>query len=341
MDEIKKIKLPLSPQMRQEITERFQNKQPVKRPHNVAEFTLRRFVGIDGKVCVFDKVDLETFKASPKDITVVKGFFDSEWADSHFDEPDLPSQGQLVEELFWEIENANAPIIEGVIDRVRKGNTGALTRDERWEITGYVATQYVRTVEFREYMSENHAAIRLEQLKAQHPEIDTTDVRLEIADKAAYHFQLIGRETIQMLHKILIEEHECCLHITNASNPFWISDQAALASKGGFLRPGNFYAMPLSPDILIAFYRHNENPPSGLKKGISTRCKKEAVSFLNSLQVKRSYRQVYANENNFEEAIRLCKLIPELRNPKRPRIRVTEAKITDNVDRVGFHLIDY
>ncbi len=323
------------PELRAKLEE-IRNKQKVKRPHTVAQVHLRRFTGSDGRLWVLDKPKLKIFPAGPEAVTVVKGFFDTEFEDQ-FEDSELPATGQLIEELFCEIEAEYAPICESIIQRVQNGNTAAFKKDELWSLAGYIATQYIRTKEFRDYMLETHTTMELKKIQLLHPEIDVTDVKLEISDPAAYHVKLIGEYgVIQMLHKVLIEKHSLCLHRTTERHPFWTSDQAAVASKGGFLRRGNFFAFPLSPELLVAFYQYGSHPPAGLKNGISTWCKPASVKFLNDLQVKRSHRQVYSNQNRFESAIDLCEKIPELRNPDRPRVKVSET-----YDRVGFHSIDY
>src|ERR1700722_600549 len=132
MDGEKKIKLPISPQMRADIIKRFENKPEVKRPHSVPDFYLNRFEGNDRRVWVFDKADMRVFQAGSRDIAIAKDFFNSEWADAHFDEPDLPSGSRLMEEFYSEIEDKNAPIIDSLIKRVKNGQTHALTSDERY-----------------------------------------------------------------------------------------------------------------------------------------------------------------------------------------------------------------
>jgi hypothetical protein len=225
--------------------------------HYVPQFYLKRFTE-NGRLWVFDKQTLRTFKADVRGVA----------AETHFCRiPEVvgtDADPLIFEKYFSEMEGAAATITDLWFKRLAKvalGEKVLIGRDERWWMSRYIALQHLRTSEQRKIA----AVIALDS--GEYPKGISKD------ERANLHAQILAGDGSELCEQGAVRDVADQLYNSiwmfgrNATTtPFFTSDNPVVirtsnremnASKFGILGKGIDVTLPLSPSIALFCYERS------------------------------------------------------------------------------------
>lgn len=301
-----------------------------KKQHFVPEMYLKRFT-TGSRLWVFDKVNLKSFPSNPSDVANANYFYDlpQELVDLGFDE-------QGVEKGLSAVEGNLSPALDELCELAERlpedryyTTEKVLSDSLRSKISFFMALQFVRSRDFRTgYMQLTDQLIEWSNkiIGKVIPE-RSSDKKAEAAAHAG--FMMNGR--LPELAQAMLR-HCCFLGLNRSGTPLYTSDAPLLRiphSKDpvvggrGMISQGIELVLPVSPRVAVLMYEptfHKQKTEGW--DGTIREIREESVIYLNAHQVLYSERQVFCSQERFDLAIEVCKKHPEVRNPKRPRIRI-------------------
>ena len=282
-----------------------------KNQHYVARLYLRRFAYEEGKnphVYAFDKTTRRTIRPSIKNIA----------SELHFYE----EKDTGVERMLGRVESEFTPVYQ----RLREAPTmREISSDDRVVTALFLATQMVRTQEFREGVKSINSQLggwieRFHKDMTSFPELTEQECRT-IQARAIVNSVPEITEVIAAMKWI---------RFTNlTSMPFWTSDHpinlynprpAGLQGNVGLKCRGIQVFFPLSPTQALCLcdpIDYSGLPSDGATNDV------ENVKFQNHLQLRESTRFLFSRVDDFALAQQILKREPESGDPHRIRMQAT------------------
>jgi hypothetical protein len=300
----------------------------VKNQHYVPRFYLKNFTNSDDKIFVFDKTSDKVFQTAVENIACENYFYDNDRLKTEFQEE------QYLEKFYSSIESEFAPFYTDFITKVESKEWDKITKEDKKAFASFLVLQIDRTKEHRE-MSRQSYSIMKEQLFEKgftQQQLIDFGFELENPDPKDLHIEsiLLGEEMRDTLAEIL-ENHIWILIENNTNQPFFTSDNpiAKIAnikedhiSYDGYASEGIEIIFPLNSKYLLVlcereYFKNLEKIENS--KLIITDI--ENINYYNSLEIIRSYRQVFSCEDSFKIIPELKKVNPESFKMNRKRIK--------------------
>lgn len=207
--------------------------------HYVPQFYLRRFVGRDGNLWVWDKTKDRAFASSPGSVAAETQFYRLHDFEAVGHDP------LTMEKQFSEIEGEVALITEqwlGWLSAVALGEEIEIPEQNRKLVSLYIALQFLRTADTKEILCLFHEG----------PELSPED-------KRRLHTELLW--DLEFVNGIaaFVENAIWVFGRNRSGTPLFTSDNPVAFKtgdnrmwlKGGFLREGAYVVFPLSPEVIM------------------------------------------------------------------------------------------
>lgn len=300
----------------------------VKKQHYVSKFYLSNFSNNQGQLHVFDKQSGRNYVNNIKDVGSQKSFYDV---------PEFKKEKQIVEMYFGSIESTVANSISNVLDFANSGSFQKLSEDDRVNLSGFVAIQFVRTPEARISAIETYLKVQEESfriyLKKKYPELENADFEISLDDKKHPLFH-----ALYLMNPLLIGEiasivvcHIWILLLNKTSRDFYTSDNPMVLSRRSVTNPRGLglgskdveIFLPLSSKVgLLMLARESYSVFEPADGGILIVKDEERVRQLNALQVYGSTQRIYCKTGDFDLARQIHSVNPDVINPMRNRVQV-------------------
>jgi hypothetical protein len=159
-----------------------QKKNKINKEHYVHQRYLDSFVR-DGHIYAFDKTTGKSYPSNVRDVASQRGFYDLPELD------EIAGEEQAFEKFFQPFETAVGPVLKAIREELYSNTFKAITKDQRIDLSIFLAVQMLRTPESRELYTQlsltlhKHAFLRW--LKDRQPElpVDENSFDLEMTDK--------------------------------------------------------------------------------------------------------------------------------------------------------------
>jgi hypothetical protein len=311
-----------------------------KKQHYVPRLYLESFARGE-RVCVFDKVTGKVFWSSLRDVACQRYFYDL---------PDLDRAAgvaQALEKFFHPFEEAAAVVLKRLRASLHGGDFVAITRDQRIDLSIFLALQMLRTPESREHSVQLRLALHREAflawLQDREPELAATareSFALEMTEDEQIRTQvrtLLDHEQRDRIAEIIYQHYWVILE-NPFSSPFITSDHPAcnhgtlshpVRSMQGLASPGAEILFPLSPRYLLLVVEREAFPHAARIDGrLTTLGSPENVVYYNHWQVRHAYRFLYSMDSDFALAQSMLEETPELADPgnERTGVRAVDAE---------------
>ena len=273
--------------------------------HFVPQFYLKRFVGPDGLLWVYDKDTDHVFQASPRNLAAEHGFYSL---------PDAFPDSALMEQQLSDVEQGAALITEDWLGRLEPGGYLEIPDVNRETMSLYIATQLLRTSEARTMLVQH-----ITSLEGRSIEEET---------QRALHIELLWDDEI--VNEISDWVHNCTwvFRVSMSSASLYTSDDPIkVQSKTKHLYwaqtslIGAYLLLPLTPKVLM--YCFDSRGWSQLKKVdcqvISKPLEPKLIEDANIHQVGHAQRFVFADRDDFILAREFCAKYPGAVGQNRPR----------------------
>lgn len=299
----------------------------VKTQHYVPRFYLKNFMDSNERIWVYDKKNKSTFNPSIINVACENFFYDNDEIDLVFDEE------QYLEKFYSSKEAKFAPFLLEFITKLESDKINVITSDDRETFSNYLVLQIDRTKEHREESIQFYQAI-IKQLRAKGV---TEDQIKEFGfDEEEINPKELHLESILTSFKMdktfidILKDHIWLVFKNETTQPFYTSDNPIVKkahiidkffSNEGYASPGIEIAFPISSKFILVlcereYFKERENLEN---KKISL-SDINFVNYYNSLQVIKSYRQVYAITKSFEIVEELLLKMPNSFNIDRKRV---------------------
>lgn len=290
-----------------------------QRHHFVPRFYLELF---GESLHCFDKWEQRAFKTTPANVALEKGFYEID--------PKIDFEGQ--------ISQFESRFSDGLRELARTRNPTALSQESRMKIALFVALQFIRTRDYREFVKETSGKFLTELMKKE-LNIKDSDFKVVMSEEAAQGFQ--AKAILEEVPYIatFLGNYRWSTAVNKTKLPYWTSDNPVAlfnpidyGDKGniGFNVRGIQVHFPLTDDVVLVML----DPTSSTLPPIALLKREVDVEFENNLQLRNSNRFVISSAPDFAYARRFLKEHPELANPKE---RVTLRSI-DGVVSTIFHM---
>jgi hypothetical protein len=275
-----------------------------RRHHSVPQFHLRRFSADDGRLWVWDKHADRVFQTAPHSIAVESNLYRLHEFEARGEDP------LLMEKQLSEMEGQVSRITEQWLDWLRACEPSQrieIPSPNREIVARFMAIQYLRTTETREFLGAIHASI--------HPEEPLPE-----KGRARLHTELMwDHESVDAIARYLAESIWVFAKNTTAT-AFLTSDNPIAFKtvdnrrwlKAGMLGQGTYAVYPLSRDLIT--FCHPREHWKGLEK--LNECLSpvvmtdEMVESENSGQVFMASRFVISPSDDFRFARDFAKRLP-------------------------------
>lgn len=298
----------------------------VKTQHYVPRFYLKNFTNSDNKIFVYDKSTDKVFQTVVENIACENYFYDSERLKAEFQEE------QFLEKFYSSFESEFAPFYIDYISKVESKEKDRITEEDKKAFADFLVLQIDRTKEHRE-MSRQSYSVMKEQLIEKgftKQQLIYFGFELENPDLKDLHVEILRGDEMRDTLREILENHIWILVENNTSQPFFTSDNpiAKIAnikdkhiSYDGYASEGIEIIFPLNSKYLFVLCeREYFKCLEKIENSKLTITDIENVNFYNSLEIIRSYRQVFSNKDRFEIIPELKKVNPESFKMNRTRI---------------------
>lgn len=305
-----------------------------KKQHYVPRLYLESFAR-RGHLCVFDKTTGKVFWSSLRDVASQRFFYELPELDR------VAGVAQALEKFFHPFEQAAAAVLKSLRASLDGGDFVAITREQRIDLSLFLALQMLRTPESREHSVQLSLALHKEAfivwLQDREPELAATareTFGLEMTEDEQIRTQartLLDDEQRDRIAEILYQHYWVVLE-NPFSSPFVTSDHPAcnhgtlshpVRSMQGLASTGAEILFPLSPKYLLLIVERRAFPHTARIDGrLTTLGSPENVVYYNHWQVRHSYRFLYSTDNDFSLAQSMLEETPELGDPRNARIGV-------------------
>jgi len=290
-----------------------------QKQHFVPKFYLELF---GESLHCFDKWEQRAFKTTPAHIALEKGFYEID--------PNVDLEGQ--------ISQFESRFSDGLRELARTRNPTALSKESRMKIALFVALQFIRTRDYREFVKEASGKFLTEFMKRE-LNIKDSDFKVIMNEEAARAFQ--AKAILEEVPYIatFLGNYNWSTAVNRTRLPYWTSDNpVALFNPINYRDQGNLgfnvrgiqVHFPLTRDVVLVML----DPTSSNLPPITLLRRDIDVEFENNLQMRNSDRFVISSAPDFAYARRVLKEHPELAKPKE---RVTLSSIEGFTSNI-FHI---
>lgn len=301
----------------------------VKREHFVPEFYLRNFASNENKIWVFDKLTKAHFETNISNVANKRSFYD-------FSKKEVAKGGnqQIVEDFLSWLENHLKRVLDDVLQMITTKRR--ITHKQKRRMSYLVAVQYMRTLEFREYLIESFEKFVKTTFAEAHNLSESDRLTLEELEfnrdvASTLHADIFLDKEIEDYVTTMLQKHIWIVGLNNCAQPFYTSDvpvvkkahkKDPIHSTSGLESEGIEIAFPLSPryNLILKerrFFRKLKNLDCKSKA-----LTKKEVMYYNTLQVLQSSRQIYCPSDSFDQAEEICDKHPDACISDRTRIQV-------------------
>jgi Protein of unknown function (DUF4238) len=303
-----------------------------KNQHYVSQFYLRGFGASETSIFVFDKEIKKSFRSSIEHVASEEFFYELPLLEGR--------DTKTVEKIWGKLETQFAAVIKDLINEVEHCGKFTPGKSERNRgLAALLVMQSLRTREYREFQDDlvrrvgefynEMQTLRLGQL----PEADLIPVPERATFSATTPLQhakvMFNLPYIESVMTILFE-HIWIIGENNTSQPLYTSDNPVVRHShakpyrgSGFASPGIEIIFPLSSrHILVLLDRPHFKQSDYLTDRIVHKLLPEQVLHYNVSQVRDSYRQVFCQQDLFDQAREYIEVFPDVCEPARPRIGI-------------------
>lgn len=324
--------------------------QKTKRQHFVPRSYLSRFCDERQQIWTYDKFERRSFKTSIWNVAQENYFYEASVGEADIEAGVDP---QIFEKLLGKIENLyKAPIDECLANLSEVGARYA----QLVTLAHYVAIQWMRTKEYRETVVDLHMETMrsfAEELieknwpgkaKALKPSIKVSPN----CDAALHLVHLFSNDSIKCVADYLAE-YIWIVGLSDHNHPFVTSDHPVVRRANcrdelgplvGLRCPGVEFAFPLAPNAILLMLERTYFGRLADNHCQAVRFSEEQVLYCNSLQVKKSYRQVFSSKSDFSFVEGICHEHPEVCDPHRSRVEVTVTQTGPMKSRTDVRILD-
>lgn len=281
-----------------------------KKQHYVPRVYLKHFCERNKTINVFDKNQIEKFKANINDIACKNYFYD---INSDIAEDEQIFEKKLAEfESLYEQEISN--LFKKLNEHILKINQQSLFKQDfkipdstKEYLAVFFLIQHFRTIIIRKTISQitEHFYNKIEEFTGRKPnfEIDNNEVKKS-------HIQLIFQDLYPLVRYLL--NQQWFILVNDTERPFYTSDNPAILDsefcakdcrgKGIISYGMNFY-LPLNPKYQLFIVERNfyekEFTQRNYKIPTVHKIEEQSVIYANDLQLQHSYQQIYANSSKY------------------------------------------
>jgi len=305
--------------------------------HYVPQSYLKRFASAKEQVHVFDKSKQSQFVTGVRNIASERYFYDLP-----VDEVDANAELQLFEKMFQKVEERFVTAVDEVASLVEAGKN--MEAEQKQALAYFLHVQQTRTRKRRNQQKEFAEKILTNlvetQLKLKNFDLEGFDVSVEMDEAAALGYQanmiFDPEEASYFVHTLL--NHICFIGTNETQYPLWTSDDPVVMrahkhhpfmSMAGTASEGVEIAFPLTPKIILILFERKFHCDLSARPYDHITLKEGDVAYYNEMQVEQSHRQIYSNGDDFTLARNLCELYPELCDPERANVEVSELNIDE------------
>ena len=264
--------------------------------HFVPQFYLKRFVGPDGLLWVYDKDTDHVFQANPKNLAAQHGFYTL---------PEVFPDSSLMEQQFSDLEQEASLITEDWLGRLQPGCSIEIPDVNREIMSLYITLQLLRTCEARTLLVEGLTK----------PE--TMPVEEEL--RRAIHLDLLWNDEIVEETSDWVRSCTWTFRVNELTESLYTSDDPFKArTKTQHLhwaqtsKVGAYLLIPLTPRILM--YCFDPQGWSQLKQFdcqvLSIPLEPHLVRDANIHQLGHAQRFVFSDQDDFLLAREFCAEFP-------------------------------
>ena len=304
-----------------------------KKQHYVPRVYLKYFCERNKTINVFDKNQVEKFKANINDIACKNYFYD---VDSNISEDEQIFEKKLSEfESLYEQELKN--LFENLDKFVLKMDKNFLFKQDfnlsdktKEYLAIFFLIQHFRTIIVRKTLAQISEQLykKLEEFTGTKPSFEINDNEIKKS-----HIKLIFGKLKPLA--LYLQNQQWFILVNNTERPFYTSDNPAILDREFCSKDGrgkgiisygmNFY-LPLNPkyQLLIVEKSFYEKEFIKIRHKVPTvhKISEQSVIYANDLQLQNSYQQIYSNTNKyFFEEKDFCIENNINGNPNRPFIR--------------------
>ena len=264
--------------------------------HFVPQFYLKRFVGADGLLWVYDKDTDRAFSANPRNVAAERGFYAL---------PEIFADSSLMEQQFSALEQEAALITEDWLGHLEPGGSIEIPDVNREVISLYITTQLLRTSEARAMLIQGIANPKTMSIGK--------DIQREL------HVELLWNDKV--VKQISGWVHDCTWvfrvnmmpeSLYTSDDPFKVRSKTQHLHWAQTSLEGAYLLIPLTPRILM--YCFDARGWSELKQFnchvLSIPLEPELVKDANTHQVGHARRFVFADRDDFLLAREFCSKHP-------------------------------
>ena len=297
------------------------------------------------QIFVFDKVNKKSFCASINDVASNQYFYDlpDKYIQDFLNEHPEIKNKQIFENAFSEIEGKCLPIFKDIINNLEKIKINAKTtfnekdiiKDEDKQYLSYfIALQYLRTKEQREILSELTKLYSEAETVAEKRNSDSylpSEVEDNEDNKKLLHIETIFDISPEMADYIYqqtwrIGINMSDLELCTSDNPLILIPKHIIKGRGhGYDSYGMTFNLPISDKYMIIIYENNYFNEKIIKKDKYFELRDEDIKFLNILQLKKCYSQIFSKKDNFKWANNFCKKNPKYCDVNRKILKVYKS----------------
>jgi hypothetical protein len=293
----------------------------VKNQHYVPRSYLKYFADKNNKIFVFDKDKDSVFQTNITNVATERFFYDLP-ADIIPDAKGIIEDKQIIEKFFSQLEDEFLKFLNNIRTRFTMSpdpfNTEAVSWKEKAHLSYMLALQYMRTKDFRRTLLDAKELMMqalvdgIGELEIEGYEPGMVKVeRIRDFDSVEHAHFMFDPDTLNNFAEVFYN-HIWVIGVNRTSIPLFTSDSPivkyphkksdGLISYSGIASPGIEIDFPISNKLVLMMVERNyfkEISPF-LENRFIPLDDIENIKFLNWLQVKGAYRQVYCKTNEFE-----------------------------------------
>jgi len=317
--------------------------------HFVPQNSLRRFTHDDEHLFVFDKFKQEVRPSNVRDIAEERHFnripvdeLPSEVASKIIDPDGIERALGAIEsdynDLVGKIIQATEPRarVRRFLDRLHFTSPKCFNRKQKRAMSFFIALQYIRTKEFRNFMAEGAEKFAKAVMKFIPPEqTDEFEQYSKVATaknrKKLSHLSFIVDPDVLSEYSDVLYKHIWVIGLNHTTHALYTSDHPVVRlphvrrpfrGNMGIACRGIEIALPLSSRHILFLRERSHFKSYEPLEGRCIELSEVNVECYNSLQVMQSDRQVYCANDDFDLARDICEKSPRVSSPLRDRISV-------------------
>jgi len=303
--------------------------QKSKEQHTVSRCYLKRFANTQCQFFSFNKVHGKSSPCGTKSASVVDSFYDMHPATLQDPNTDV----QWLEKTFSVLENRYEAVLSAA---VHEADAGAVSYDTGSSLAQFIAIQWMRTVGRRAGIleaEENAMQAVVDKWYAENsPGIPTGRFKRGVGDESALHANLLADYDTVMGIAEKFWSLYWLVGRNTTNQPFYTSDDPVILDRippkndGPNVPPwvGIEYSFPLSSRLILVmidrymFSKISSTNGENVERRTFDMGELEIERY-NALQVAKSTKYVFCEENKFTLADRLCREELQIREPARSR----------------------